>query len=244
MTAIGARARVRAWAWAVLALALVAGAALALAARRSPDPLPERPPAQRPALILLTSLPLIFAETFSLDSGGSPALTALEGRYRVEPIGITDAASLKGGGLLLMAHPRAQTAEALVELDAWVRGGGRVVLLADPKLDWPSGRPLGDRLAPPPSFADTGLLRRWGLTLYAPETNGPAKRKIGGRTVELSSPGTLDGDCQVVAEGLIARCRIGRGLATVIADADLLNAAGPDSGGIQLMLAELERIER
>ena len=45
---------------------------------------------------------------------------------------------------MLLAHPMAQTADALVDLDRWVRGGGRVLLLADPRLEWPSERPLGD----------------------------------------------------------------------------------------------------
>ena len=62
-----------------------------------------------------------------------------------------------------MAQPLAQPAEDLVALDDWVRGGGRVLLLADPMLEWPSKRPLGDPLRPPPMFMDTGLLAHWGL---------------------------------------------------------------------------------
>ena len=73
-----------------------------------------------------------------------------------------------------MAHPLAQTAENLVALDAWVRGGGRVLLLADPMLEWPSKRPLGDPLRPPPMFMDTGLLAHWGLRLDAPDERGPS----------------------------------------------------------------------
>ena len=42
-----------------------------------------RPPAERPTLALLTSLPLVFGESFGLDSGGSAALTRLEQRYNV-----------------------------------------------------------------------------------------------------------------------------------------------------------------
>ena len=74
-----------------------------------------------------------------------------------------------------MAQPQAQPAEALVELDAWVRRGGRVLLLADPALEWPSERPLGDLLRPPAAFADTGLLGHWGLTLTPPEARGPGQ---------------------------------------------------------------------
>ena len=59
-------------------------------------------------------------------------LRVLETRYAVMPIATTDARSLKQARLLLMAHPLAQPAENLVDLDQWVRDGGRVLLLADP----------------------------------------------------------------------------------------------------------------
>ncbi len=160
------------------AVAAVLAIAAAGCARHQPEATAKcrrpRPAAERPTLALLTSLPLVFGESFGLEGGGSPALTRLEQRYNVVPIGVADAASLEGQELLLMAHPRAQPAEALVELDRWVRGGGQLLLLADPKLDWPSERPLGDRLRPPPAFADTGLLGHWGLTLSGPEPDGPA----------------------------------------------------------------------
>ena len=239
-----ARAGIRLWAALLLVAGVIGGAAVALGNRQGPDPLPERAEAQRPTLLLLSSLPLIFPEAFAIDTGGSPTLTALERRYRVEPIGVTDAASLAGKGLLLMAHPLAQPAEALVDLDAWVRRGGRLVLLADPRLDWPSSRPLGDRLRPAPSFADTGLLRHWGLTLYAPEVEGPSERSIGSRPVRFGSPGSLEGACRIDGDGAIARCAIGRGKATVIADADFLNVEDADSDNLQFLLAELDRIER
>jgi hypothetical protein len=67
------------WRALVLIAALLIGAAAVAVAfgRRSPAPLPERPVAGRPTLLLLTSLQLVFGEQFSLEHGGSPALTAL-----------------------------------------------------------------------------------------------------------------------------------------------------------------------
>src|SRR5260221_14730551 len=125
-------------------IGVVAAAALGFGAmRRDPRPLASRPSAERPALMLLTSLPLMFSEDFSL-SGGSPALKRIQGRYRVVPISVTSPAELAKGRLLLMAQPLAQTAENLIALDDWVRRGGRVMILADPRLEWPSKRPLGD----------------------------------------------------------------------------------------------------
>lgn len=233
---------------AVLLVALVTAAALALKGRSAPAGLQPRPEAERPVLMLLTSLPLIFPETFGLEGGGSPTLDALESRYRVEPIGVADAASLAGRDLLLMAHPLAQPAEALVDLDAWVRRGGNVLILADPKLDRPSALPLGHIHRPPPYFADTGLLGHWGLRLEAPGEAGLTAREVRGREVALSSPGTLSGGCAIAAEGLIARCTVGKGQATVIADADLLQPPGasPDAvkANLQFLLGELARLER
>jgi hypothetical protein len=228
-------------------------AALAAWAIAGPDDKAAKPPpaADRPQLALLTSLPLIFGESFGLDGGGSPALARLEQRYQVTAIGVADAASLKGQRLLLMAHPRAQPAEVLVELDQWVRGGGHVLLLADPRLNWPSERSLGDKLRPPPAFADTGLLKHWGLTLTGPHPDGPATRLGGDAQVLTSAPGRLEAgpSCAADEEGFVARCAIGKGRATVIADADFLNVDGPGAldgptaQNLDLLIDELTRLD-
>jgi hypothetical protein len=242
------RAGSRARAAAILGAGLIAAAALALVADRQADPpLPLPPRAAKPTLMLLTTLPLVFGETFGLEGGGSPALEALETRYSVQPVSVADAPTLARGRLLLMAHPLAQPAEALVDLDAWVRGGGRLLLLADPALDWPSERPLGDPLRPPPAFADTGLLRHWGLRLDAPEERGPRQLELGGYVILTASPGALAGACPISADRLVARCRIGQGEATIVADADFLNVEdldGPTDYNHDAMLAELAALER
>jgi hypothetical protein len=232
----------------VAALAAIALALVAVALwPRSPGQLPPRRANERPPLMLATSLPLVFGETLSLDGNGSPALTALERRYRIVPIGITDTASLRGGSLLLRAHANAQPAEALVDLDRWVRGGGHVMLLADPRLEWPCERPPGDALRPSPIFRDTGLRAHWGPTLSAPVARGPAKRRLGGRTVLTDSPGRLSGDCEISADALVAHCRIGKGAATVVADADFLNVEALGDGSnanLDALLTELASLER
>ena len=187
-----ARAGVRARAVALIAACLIAAAGLAYVADRKADaPPPANSISAKPTLMLLTTLPLVFAEKFGLENGGSPALVALAMHYKVTPIGIADARTLGRGRLLLMAHPLAQPAEALVDLDQWVRRGGRLLLLADPMLEWPSERPLGDPLRPPPAFADTGLLGHWGLRLDAPDERGPAQRRLGGLAILTVSPGSV-----------------------------------------------------
>ena len=213
----------------IAALLLIGGAAVGY---RLADAPPASVKENRPALALLTSLPLIFDEQFGLGGGGSPALARLERSYTVEPIAAADAASLKGRRLLLMAHARAQPAEALVELDAWVREGGRVVLLADPRLEWESSRPLGDALRPPPAFADSGLLVHWGLALGADDQGQGSFRRTGGQ-------------CVPDEEDTVARCAIGTGQATIIADADflMLERGDPAARHLDLLMAELARFE-
>ena len=239
--------KARSRALVLITAVLVGAAAVALAVSdRSAQPLPPSPLAKRPTLLLLTSLPLVFGEQFSLE-GGSPALKALESRYRVVPISVTDERDLSKGRLLLMAHPLAQPAENLVALDGWVRRGGRVLLLADPMLEWPSERPLGDPLRPPSMFMDTGLLGHWGLRLDAPDERGPAARKLGDFEVATDSPGLLYGGCEISGDRLVAHCRIGKGEATIVADADLLDVnhlRGPKEHNLVGVLAELARLER
>ena len=193
-------------------------------------------PRDKPELLLITALPIVNGEKFALEAGGSPALTRLEQDFRDRPIGISDAASLRGGTLLLMAQPRAQTAEALVDLDHWVRGGGRVMILADPRLEWPSERPLGDALRPPFEYADTGLLKHWGLTLEAPAAAGTTAGSRGRLHVDAGAT------CQTSPGGLMATCTIGKGKAEVIADADQLNVDRP--GELDSFVAELQRLAR
>lgn len=236
------RARVRALSFVVVLIFIAATTAIALVARDRGSSASEKP-----CLLLLTSLPLMFSEDFSIHGGGSAAIKALEARFTLAPISTTSAAELSRGRLLMMAHPAAQTADNLVALDKWVREGGRVLLLADPALEWPSTRPLGDPLRPLPMFMDTGLLGHWGLRLDTPERRGPAQRTLSGRDVVSVSPGELYGSgCAIAADRFVARCHLGRGWATVVADADFLNAdaLGADAkhnfDGLTRELLELE----
>jgi hypothetical protein len=230
------------WAAILTGLGAVAAAAFAFVAERR-----EEAPPIKPELMLLTSLPLVFGEQFGLESGGSPALKAIEARYNVRPISVTGAKTLGTSRLLLMAHPLAQPAEMLVDLDRWVRRGGRLLLLADPLLEWPSERPPGDALRPPPAFADTGLLKHWGLRLDAPDERGPKLLTLAGKDVLTGSPGSLFGGCRISKDRLVAHCRIGKGSATIIADADFLNVNdldGPTADNLNGLLAELATLDQ
>lgn len=237
----------RARALAMVAAVLV-GTALAVGViGREHRGLPPRAPGERPALLLLTSLPIVFGDQFSLEEQGSPALEALSRRYRILPIGVASGKELGKARLLLMAHPAAQPPEDLVALDDWVRRGGRVLLLTDPMLEWPSSRPLGDPLRPSPMFMDTGLLGHWGLRLDAPDRRGREPLKLAGYDIMTDSPGRLAGRCEISGDALVAHCRIGQGRATVVADADLLDPKrlGAAAGhNLDALLAELDELER
>jgi len=143
----------------------------------------------------------------------------------------------------MMAQPRAQAPEDLVALDEWVRGGGRLLLFADPMLEWPSGKPLGDLTRPPAMFADTGLLGHWGLRLDAPDRRGPVIGEIGGKSFATLSSGTLNGGCAIEEAGLLARCAIGKGKAVIVADADLLNLTDQPPANGEAVLGLLESLE-
>ena len=181
-------------------------------------------PAEKPEVALLTSLPIIFSEQFTLDAPANPLRQALEQEVRLVPVDGPE--QLVPKQQLLAIQPQALTAERLVALDRWVRGGGRLVLLADPRLEWESSRPLGDKFRPPFEFPDTGLLAHWGLTLAAGE-EGPAPAQVGGTAVTVVSPGVFTArgkDCRVADGGLVATCRLGKGQAIVVADADWVMA--------------------
>ncbi|HEV2043426.1 MAG TPA: DUF4350 domain-containing protein [Sphingomicrobium sp.] len=186
----------------------------------------EAAPAEtpKPTVHVLTSLPLMFDEGFGLEPAKGEAAVFLRERFTLKPIDLPS--QLPRGAVLFAAQPRALPAEELVALDKWVRDGGKLLLLADPMLEWPSERPIGDRLRPPVSFADTGLLSHWGLRLDAPDKRGPRTEKYGDFEMTYLSPGSLvkvTGNCFVEADALSASCDLGKGQATILADADLLN---------------------
>jgi hypothetical protein len=231
-----------------VAKAVVAALMLLAACREAtPAQAPDKP---GPALYLLTALPLVWSESFGLDQPGSPALKALEQDYQVKPVDLPS--QVPAGALLLAAQPRALPAEELVELDDWVRGGGRLLLLADPMLEWPSDLPLGDLRRAPVAFADTGLLQHWGLRLDAPDERGPRQLSLDGQPVLFASPGTLvslGGGCDVGDRGLTARCVIGKGRVMIIADADFVNLGpggldGPTQTNLPALLSQLGALTR
>jgi hypothetical protein len=186
---------------------------------------PRPTEADRPPLLLMTSLPIVWGESGAFDPSSRPAESyrLLEREFDVRPIDSIEPATLAGARLLLLAQPRLLAPEELATLDAWVRGGGRALVLTDPRLVWPSLYPPGDARRPPAAGLLLPLLSHWGLRLDSPVSGGEVVEEVAGRRLRLAAPGgfaVAGPACR--AQGLVARCAIGRGEALLVADADLL----------------------
>lgn len=196
----------------------------------------------RPSVQLMTSLPLVWGEGASMDailSGESepaPIYRYWQSQYSVTAVDSLENLAQENPDTVILAQPRAMDPADLADLDAWVRAGGAVVILTDPDLVWPSDLPFGD----PRRALATGLLSpllgHWGFELVA---LGDQRRKgvslrVGkygfishgiGKIEPLAEGVSADTQCDIGEAGFVARCSIGKGRATIVADADLLNAA-------------------
>jgi len=198
-------------------------------------------------LALFTTLPLYWGEAEDISElvagEAKPhwAKEALEREEVLAPLDTLTAETLAQFGALMMAQPRALSAEENVALDDWVRGGGRLLLFTDPLLTTESRFALGDPRRPADVALLSPILARWGLELTFDPDQQPGVRKVElfGEEVPVEMAGALreyptapgaGGRCEFVAGGLAAECAIGGGGALIIADAALLDADVSDSG--------------
>jgi hypothetical protein len=221
--------------------------------------------ANAPALGLFTSLPIYWHETddFSqvLDGpsgddddhsgeghGGTHWVrTALEADHRLVPLDALDGEDLPALSRLVMAQPRPLAPAENVALDEWVRGGGRLLLFADPFLTEHSRFVLGDKRRPQDIVLLSPILSHWGIELRFDEDQSEAVRVValGGGRVPVRLPGTLvrieggvGSECRIEDGGLLATCAIGRGRATIVADAAMLETGRTDGAGALGALVE------
>jgi len=204
---------------------------------------PER---EKPALGLLTTLPIYWAETADLGEllrdSGEPhwARAELEDAYRLIPLDTLGVLTGENAGqaphLLFLAQPRALSPEENVALDQWVRRGGKVLVMADPMLTGHSRFALGDRRRPQDVVLISPILARWGLTLRFDLDQGQGEHVVrwGGIALPLNLAGQLEaapegsaapGACTIGVKGAVADCRIGEGRAVILADAAVLEVA-------------------
>lgn len=163
------------------------------------------------------------------------ARAELEAGYALTPIDYLDAEALAGIDYLLLAQPRALSGEENVALDAWVRSGGRLLLFADPMMTSHSRFGLGDKRRPQDVTLLSPILRHWGLKMNFDPGEAPGVTVV--EAANLQIPVNLPGHfelvgeaetCSLGADATLARCAIGKGSATILADAAVLDLHGPD----------------
>lgn len=223
-----------------LAAASFAAVACAPASSEAPDspqtnaasPIIPKMPRQR--IALMSSLPLVYGA--GIDMAGviagkaapHPLYRALAEAHDLVVPDVLDAATLRNVRLAILVQPRALGPAELVALDDHVRAGGRLLLFADPLLEWPRGMGFADPRGPLRSSLISPLLRHWGLELQNPGIESISEGKSRALLVHPGQFGVLPGKsgdalCSLDAGGLVARCRVGKGRAILVADADLLD---------------------
>ena len=190
-----------------------------------------------------TSLPIVWPEVHDIadmldpDRPGHWALAALRERGEVRPLDTladeTGALPLPAGAVLVLAQPYPFSPQEYVALDNWVRGGGRVLLFADPMLTFHSRFALGDRRRPQDIVKLDPILARWGLALTRDDdgTHGETTVEVGGVPIPVAEPGSFTATqlspCRTSHDGLIAECAVEKGRVLAIADATLLEDGEP-----------------
>lgn len=158
----------------------------------------------------------------------------LEKSYRVRPLDTLTPEALAGLKFLLLAQPRALSAAENVALDNWVRGGGHLLLFADPMLTGESQFAIGDRRRPQDVILLSPILGHWGLELQfdVERPEGLALVETSAGPIPVNRPGSFvavgtPADCTIAAEAVLARCTIGEGRVVLLADAALLDLHDP-----------------
>lgn len=207
---------------------------------------------ERARLGLFTTLPIYWGETAGLsdmidgETHRGWVRDSLERRFALVPLDtLAPPEGSPSRGLaeidrLLLAQPRALSPRENVALDTWVREGGRVLIFADPLLTAHSRFSIGDRRRPQDVVLLSPILARWGLELrFDPDQPG-GERTIatGAVALPVNLAGTLHGiegfttggeRCRIAHERVFARCSIGEGGVTVVADAAVLEETGEDA---------------
>ncbi len=201
---------------------------------------------EREKLGLFSTLPIYWGEVADMEdmlSGSAEphwVRGALEEDYSLVPLDALlatgdDDGAMDKFGLLVLAQPRALSAAENVALDNWVRGGGRVLIFADPMLTRHSRFSIGDRRRSQDVVLLSPILRRWGLDLQVDDNVKLGERiaEFGDTKLPVNLPGSFAprpladstlANCDLIASGLLADCAIGEGRALIVADAAVLES--------------------
>ena len=213
--------------------------ALAALAALLAVPAASQEPAAAPSLGLMGTIPIYWGEAGGIDEliGGTAephwARAEIETSHSLRPLDYLSAEALAPFDKLLLAQPRALSGEENVALDAWVRAGGHLLLFADPMMTGHSRFALGDRRRPMDVTLLSPILKHWGLAMEFDDEEPIGVRALGGPglTLPVNLPGRFaeaGGACELSADRVLARCALGEGSATILADAALLDLHEPD----------------
>jgi hypothetical protein len=234
----------------LIVLALLAG--LFLLSRQSEiDGPPER-------LVLMTSLPIYWGEgadfgTLASGQGEIPWVReALERQYDLLPIDSLSAAvgnEAAGFDRLIIAQPRALSPQDNVTLDEWVNEGGRLLLVIDPLLTGSYSVPLGDPAHPMVIGLLPPVLERWGIGIRYDENQPFALQNVEAGDLEIPFAmagevyllGSGSGNCEISHQGIMARCQVGQGRVTLLADAAIFEFH-EDSQALRKSLSNLTEL--
>lgn len=158
------------------------------------------------------------------------------------------AGPLGGRERLAVIQPRGLSPADNVALDAWVRQGGRLLLMLDPALTGEYDLPIGDPRRPAETALIPPVVARWGMAVRFDETQEAAVRiaRMGDVPLPLALAGRIAitdpaaARCTLLADGAAARCEVGQGRVTLIADAAVFEhpeLAGEDGAILSELLA-------
>ena len=172
----------------------------------------------------------------------------IEQRFDIEPLDTVEPDAIDGLDRIIMAQPRPLAPSENVALDNWVRAGGRLLIFADPLLTRHSDFALGDRRRPQDVVLLSPILTRWGLELRFDDAQPSEEERLisaSGNQYPVNLAGqfvaTGDGKCTISEAGLFARCSVGNGRVTLMADAVILDSeeTAATSAQRQVLLATL-----
>ena len=231
-----------------------AAALLCLGSACHADKAPAADPAELPQLGIMGTIPIYWGESAGfgdvLAGKGTPhwAKAQLEAHYRLLPLDMLTPDSLDGLDFLLLAQPRALSPAENVALDDWVRGGGRLLLFADPLMTGGSSFPIGDRRRPQDVTLISPILDHWGLSMAFDDEREPGYALVPamGSEIPVNLPGALtvhqgEGTCSLLAADVLASCQVGKGEVVLLADAALLDLHSPHpaaAGALNQLMAE------
>jgi hypothetical protein len=123
-----------------------------------------------------------------------------------------------------------------VALDDWVKAGGQLLLVLDPLLTGEYEFALGDPRRPVDSALIPPVVARWGMEITFDVEQDPNATQVrfAGGVLARSMAGQIklaqqaDKPCRLSADQIVARCDIGEGTVTLVADAAVFEAALPE----------------